>query len=139
MARSALAPIYNECYSQSDMKFARIIAAALILTLVSAPALAAVCATSCAAGSTINLVTSAHHDDAAMDHCNMSQSGKNDTGKHQPDEHKDCMMAGCHFSVAASLLPLAQLQVIDFTSTTLPGFDPSAVFADLPPPIKPPA
>ena len=69
----------------------------------------------------------------------MSQSGKNDPDKHQPDEHKDCMMAGCHFSVVASLLPLAQLQVMDFTSTTLPGFDQSAIFPDLPPPIKPPA
>jgi hypothetical protein len=123
------------------MKFVRIIAAALILTLVSAPALAAVCAISCAAGGTTYSITSAHHTASAMamEHCNMSQSGKNDTDKHQPDEHKGCMMAGCHFSVAAPLLPLAQLQVIDFASTTLPGFAPSVVFADLPPPIKPPA
>ena len=75
----------------------------------------------------------------AMDHCTMSKSGKNDADKHQPDEHQGCMMAGCHFSAAVPLLSLARLQVIDFASTMLPGFEPSAVFADLPPPIKPPA
>jgi hypothetical protein len=123
------------------MKFVRIIAAALILSLVSAPALAAVCTISCAAGSTINSITSAHHTASAMamEHCNMPQSGKNDTDKHQPDEHKGCMMADCNFSVVASLPSFAQLQSIDFDGTTLPSFNPSAVFADLPPPIKPPA
>jgi len=123
------------------MKFARIIAATLILTLVSAPALAAVCAISCAVGGTTYSITSAHHTASAMamEHCNMSQSGKNDADKHQPDEHKGCIMADCNFSVVASLPSFGQLQSIDFDSTTLPGFDPSAVFADLPPPIKPPA
>src|SRR3989338_4335658 len=127
------------------MKLLRAIATVLIFVMASGPALATVCATSCAAGAMMNSVASAQQDTSSTvgDHCHngAADSSKHQPGKHQSNsEHKGCTMAaGCQFSLAVLLVPSSQPSFVDFTSTTLPRFDPSAVIPDLPPPLKPPA
>src|SRR3989344_3361246 len=129
------------------MKFVRTIAAVLILAMASGPALAAVCAISCAAADEMmNSVASVHQNASAMtgDHCHRSatDSNKQEPDKHQQSdsENKSCIMAaGCHSPVAVPLVSPLQLPIVDFTSTIHPCFNPSVVCADLPPPLKPPA
>ncbi|OGV75635.1 MAG: hypothetical protein A3I83_09450 [Methylotenera sp. RIFCSPLOWO2_02_FULL_45_14] len=86
------------------------------------------------------------------DHCHhgVTDAGKHESSKQTPDkqasdkhqsnaEHKGCTMAGgCHFSQAAPASPILLLSV-NYTSVTLPHFTSSALGADVPPPIKPPA
>jgi hypothetical protein len=120
------------------MKFARMMAAALILVMATTPALAAACAASCAMRS----LSMASADDGstsmAADHCQHAAPEQN---QHQPQtDAKGCAMAaGCHYAQAMSITPSAQIFLPDLTSTALPHFSLSATGADLPPPIKPPA
>jgi len=135
------------------MKYVRTIATFLILVMVSSPVLAAICSISCAAGSLAASVTSPVDSIAGdlsavtADHCHHGvadsskhESSKQAPSKHQPNtEHKGCTMAGgCHFAQAAVASPV-QLLSVNYTSVTYPHFTLSALCAELPPPIKPPA
>jgi hypothetical protein len=135
------------------MKHLRTIATFLILVMASSPVLAAACSISCVTGSFVpsvsshvNLIAS---DSSAMtaDHCHhgVTDAGKHESSKQTSDnhqsnaEHKGCTMAGgCHFTQAAPASPILLLSV-NYTCVTLPHFTPSALAADVPPPIKPPA
>src|SRR3989344_9653776 len=94
------------------MKFVRTIAAVLILAMASGPALAAVCAISCAAADEMmNSVASVHQNASAMtgDHCHRSatDSNKQEPDKHQQadSENKSCIMeVGGYSPVAAALV-----------------------------------
>lgn len=109
----------------------------LMLALASSPALAAVCATSCASQA---LVSSLHSDImAGMKNCNESSMNKDKSTSNA--EHKSCTMgAGCHFTQLTSPTALStNLKLVDSTSITFPKFLSSAKSIDLSPPLKPPA
>ena len=120
------------------------IAVVLILVMTSAPALASVCAMSCAAGEAMATSASVDKHDFAMvsDHCRQMavEASKNKSGHHaQAAAHKSCAMMGCNFSQAAPLTALAQVSILDFVSAPVWDFNPPAFSAELSPPIKPPA
>jgi hypothetical protein len=119
------------------MKFFRAIAVILILALATSPALAAVCATSCASQS---IISSLHSDDMfGMKNCHEGamHKDKNKTST----EHKSCAMgAGCNFTQATPPVDLSSRYVVAIsTATAFPKFVPSEKSIDLSPPLKPPA
>lgn len=84
------------------MKYFRSIAMILIIALASSPALAAVCATSCASQT---LMSSIQSDSmAGMKDCHQSSINKNKNKNKSNTEHKSCTMgAGCHFTQLTTL------------------------------------
>lgn len=119
------------------MKFFRSIAVLLILALASSPALAAICATSCASDS---LMSSMHSDDmASMKNCHEGSMSK-DKPK-SSNEHKSCVMgAGCNFTqVTSPIIASQKLAFDDPVRITFTSFVPSEKSVDLSPPLKPPA
>ena len=119
------------------MKLLREITIVLILALASSPALAAVCATSCASQV---LMSSLHSDDmSGMKNCHKSSMKKDISTSNV--EHKSCTMgAGCHFTQSTSpTAPSTMLKLVDSTPITFPKFVSSAKSIDLSPPLKPPA
>jgi hypothetical protein len=138
-------PRFKRCLletTQSDkvivsMKLYRSIVLILILVLASSPALAAVCAISCA---TESVVLSLHANDmSGMQHCHEGSMTKDTNKPHS--EHKHCAMgAGCHFSqVIFSFDGLSNYIYADLSSASFPKFVPSENSRDLSPPLKPPA
>lgn len=119
------------------MKLFRTVAVLLILVLASSPALAAICATSCASQS---IMSSMHSDDmAGMKNCHEGSMGK---VKHKSStEHKSCAMgAGCNFTQVTSPIITSQKLVFDDSvRISFPSFVPSEKSVDLSPPLKPPA
>jgi len=108
----------------------------LILALATSPALAAICATSCASHS---IMSSMQVDDmSGMKNCHEGSMKKDE---HKSNEHKSCAMgAGCNFTQVTSPINASQKLVFDDTVRTLfPSFVPSAKSIDLSPPLKPPA
>lgn len=119
------------------MKFFRLIAVILILVLASSPALAAICATSCASQS---VRSSLHVNDiSGMQHCHEGSMSKDTKKSHT--EHKSCAMgAGCHFTqVVFSFDGLSKYIYADSSGASFPKFFPSEKSIDLSPPLKPPA
>lgn len=119
------------------MKLLRTIAVILILALASSPALAAICATSCAS----QAVMSALHpsDMSGMKNCH---EGSMNTDKNKSSTgHKSCAMgAGCNFTqVTPPIDALSKAVFADSISTSFPRFVPSEKSIDLSPPLKPPA
>jgi hypothetical protein len=131
------------------MKFFRTITVILILALVTSPALAAICATSCASKSMMSTVNS--DDMSGMMHCHKGSTHKESTGsdKSSPDhsssgqsgtEHKSCAMgAGCHFAQATPVDSTSKYTLIDASTIAFPRFDSAEKSVDLSPPLKPPA
>lgn len=119
------------------MKFFRAIAMILILVLASSPALAAICATSCA---TQTMITSMHASDmAGMKNCHEGSMNKD---KSKPStEHKSCAMgASCHFTqITPPIDTSSTFFFVDASTVLFPKFVPSAKSIDLSPPLKPPA
>lgn len=119
------------------MKYFRAIAMLLIIALASSPALAAICATSCASQA---LISSMNSDSMAnMKNCHQSSINKN---KSKPStEHKSCTMgAGCHFTqLTTPSAPSSNIKLVDEISIIFPKFVPSVKSTDLSPPLKPPA
>lgn len=115
----------------------RAIAIFLILVLASSPALAAICATSCASNT---IISSVHSDDmSGIKNCHEGSMSKN---KSTPNaEHKSCAMgAGCHFTQVTPPIDLSSKYVFtDLTSISFPRFVPLEKSIDLSPPLKPPA
>lgn len=109
----------------------------LILVLASSPALAAVCATTCASQV---LISSLHSDSmAGMKNCHQSSINKD---KSKPSaENKSCTMgAGCHFTQLTSPITSSTKTILVYSTTiSFPKFVPSAKSIDLSPPLKPPA
>ena len=119
------------------MKFFRAIAMVLILALASSPALAAICATSCASQS---MMTSMHANDmAGMKNCHEGSMSK-DQNKSKT-EHKSCAMGvSCHFSqVTPPFDASSKVVFVDSSTVSFPKFVLSSKSIDLSPPLKPPA
>lgn len=119
------------------MKLFRAIAMVLILALASSPALAAICATSCASQA---MMTTLHANDmAGMKNCHEGSMNKD---KRKPNtEHKSCTMGvGCHFTQVTPPID-ASSKTVFFDSSTISfaKFVPSSKSTDLSPPLKPPA
>jgi hypothetical protein len=119
------------------MRFFRSIAAILILALVTTPALAAICATSCASQSILSVIQS---DDNMSDMINCHDSSMKKSQTKSSSEHKPCAMgAGCHFTQATPADTASKYAFTDSTSASFPRFTPSEKSVDLSPPLKPPA
>lgn len=118
------------------MKFSRILAAFLILIMSSGHALAAVCSVSCA---TMDMDIQQQVLEVEMSGMDMHDCHDTDSSQKQPtSKHQNCTMAGCHFSQVV-LDTNAKHQAPKFASVFLPVFISTAISADQPPPIKPPA
>lgn len=120
------------------MRFFRAIAMILILALASSPALAAICATSCASQA---MMTSMHanNDMAGMKNCHEGSMNKDKSTS--STEYKPCAMgAGCHFAQVTPPMDSSTKTVFfDSATVSFPKFVPSAKSIDLSPPLKPPA
>lgn len=118
------------------MKFFRSIAAILIFALATSPALAAICATSCASGS---VMASIHVNN--MDGMKNCHEGSMNKSQQKPGtEHKSCAMgAGCHFSQVTPVESSSKYFFAAIAAISFPGFTPSGKSVDLSPPLKPPA
>ena len=126
----------------------RTITLILILALATSPALAAVCATSCA---TESIMSTVNPDDiSTMTNCHegtmshegtMNHEGSMDKDKTKSTtEHNSCSMgAGCHFSQATSVDLSSKYALIDSSTISFPQFVTSKKSVDLSPPLKPPA
>lgn len=118
------------------MKSFRSIAMILILAMASSPALAAICATSCASHS---VMSSMHANDMSeMKNCHEGSMGKE---KHKSStEHKSCAMgAGCQFTQVTPIESPAKYTFAASAAIAFPSFVPSEKSVDLSPPLKPPA
>ena len=122
------------------MKFFRPIAVMLIFVLASSPALAAICATSCATESVMSSLSLHSSDMSGMQHCHENSTSSDE--KHTSNaEHKSCVMgAACHFT---QVIPdddsLSKYVYAEATSAFFSKFVPSDKSIDISPPLKPPA
>lgn len=116
------------------MKLSRILAVFLILTLASSSALAAVCAASCASLQMQKQVVELDFSGMDMPDCHQADS----TQQQSEAEHQNCTMAGCHFSQVVFDNNFKH-QIPGLISALQPVFISTAISADQPPPIKPPA
>ena len=119
------------------MKLFRSIAMILILALASGPALAAVCATSCASQA---LMSSLHTDNmSGMKNCHEASMNKDKNKTHT--EQKSCAMgAGCNFTQVTPPVDLSTKDIFAVSmAISFPSFVPSEKSIDLSPPLKPPA
>ncbi|PPC91439.1 MAG: hypothetical protein CTY35_13595, partial [Methylotenera sp.] len=110
------------------MKLFRTIAMFLILALATSPALAAICATSCASHS---VMSSMHSDDmAGMKNCHESSMSKD---KHKSNtQHKSCAMgAGCQFTQVTPIVSPAKYVFTASAAIAFPSFVPSEKSVDL--------
>lgn len=116
------------------MKLSRILAFFLILTLASSSALAAMCAASCTSLQMQQQVVELDLSGMDMHDCHQADS----TQQQSEAEHQNCTMAGCHFSQVVFDND-SKHQIPDLISALQPVFISTAISADQPPPIKPPA
>lgn len=119
------------------MKFPRILAAVLILVMVSSQALANVCSTSCLYSEMQSTITSPADSAKNSDHCDQCPKS-HDQGQSR-SKHQMCLMAGCYSVQGAHIEPIAVHHVPEFSNTLLPLLTPNGFSAELSPPIKPPA
>lgn len=117
------------------MNFRQLLTAILILMLATSPALASYCMTACMQESA---AASLSQDVAMMDmeHCDHQSMLHSD--KKSTDSHDHCSMAGCHATPLA-YFPVLPEQFHDLSAQQHLQFIPTALSADTPPPIKPPA
>jgi hypothetical protein len=121
----------------SKMKFTRSLIVFLIMVMASSQALAAVCSISCAdpSHSTHQQLLNIEMADTSMTNCHDNAS----SDEPQPSKHLNCSMAGCHFAqIVVPDLDVKGLIPI-LCDSALPQFISTAISADQPPPIKPPA
>jgi len=121
----------------------------MIMALATSPALAAICATSCASQSVMSTVSAVHSDDmSGMVNCHEGTMNKDkankDKAKSDTDksstEHKSCSMgAGCHFAQATPVDSSSKYALINSTSVAFFLFDSVEKSVNLSPPLKPPA
>lgn len=115
----------------------RAIAMVLILALASSPALAAICATSCASYSIMSSLHAGGMSEMKNCHDDTMEKSKQNTDA----KHKSCAMsAGCNFTQLT--LPIVVSEKLAFDESTrvsFPSFAPSEKSVDLSPPLKPPA
>lgn len=121
------------------MKLIRFISFFLILVLASSPALASTCAISCALHSANSLQITMSMDMSSMNahHCKFIQTKS--SGQNKQTQNNNCTMAGCHFSVAATLDFAHQDFAFNDISNQPLHFNSFGLSADPYPPIKPPA
>ena len=110
----------------------------LILVLSSSPVLASACAITCAIGSTKSPEQSMIMTMPSMDanHCKLMQKSSSHSKQVQKS---NCTMAGCNFSVAATLAFGHEDLLFSQTNEQPLHFNNFGVSADSYPPIKPPA
>ncbi len=121
------------------MRFFRHIAAVLILVLVSSPALATICAASCASQSVMSSYAQHASNASGKAHCHESpnKQGKNT----QNSEHHFCVMGhACNFAqVISGVDSLSKYVYADTNNILFSRLAISDKSVDLPPPLKPPA
>lgn len=118
------------------MKFSRLVAAVLIFVLTASQAMAAVCSASCLMGEQYTQLNAAlDGDSAASEHCQHDGDSRD---QHHPKKTA-CSIAGCHLAQTATFPSDSQQFLFRTPVTDFPRFISTAVSADLPPPIKPPA
>ncbi len=119
------------------MKLFRHIAIVLILALASSPALAAVCATSCAS----QALMASFHSNSMSGMKNCQESSVNKDKSTSDAEHKSCEMgAGCHFTQVTPINDSSmQYAFAELSNISFPRFVPFEKSIDLSPPLKPPA
>lgn len=74
-------------------------------------------------------------DSAANEHCQHDS----DSSDQQHPKKTACSITGCHFAQTAAFPSDSQQFLFKTAVTDFPRFISTAVSADLPPPIKPPA
>jgi hypothetical protein len=123
-----------------NMKFFRPIAVMLIFVLASSPALAAICAASCASQSVMSSLSLHSNDMSGMQHCH-EDSMNTDEKNTSNTEHKSCVMgSACHLTqITSDVDSLSKYVYADTTSATFSKFAPSDKSIDISPPLKPPA
>ena len=137
------------------MKFSKIIAVLLVCILAISPALAAVCATSCAATETKTSIKPSNEHCRMMAVMNQHENANKQSlqklalqadtqhhpqnNPHKTNNHASCGMAGCN---TAQILPLLSAEKVYFaqaSSVVLTSYNNFGISADISPPIKPPA
>lgn len=142
------------------MKLPQVIASLLVCILFISPALAAVCATSCAA-----IEASTSLSNQSSQHCHMmvgmnphkrlaEQTAHQETQKsavqanaHQHQQNTDhknnssanCGMAGCNTTQVLPLLLVLKVDFAEASPLVLTSYYHFGISADVSPPIKPPA
>lgn len=127
------------------MKLMRLMTMLLILILASSPVLASVCSVSCALDQASHLqqgkfeIAMPSMDAGHCEHMQQSQPVQHSDTQDSSQQHNYCSMAGCHFSIAATLELGKQDFMLNVPEHKLLHFNDFRLSADLPPPIKPPA
>jgi hypothetical protein len=116
------------------MKFRPIIALFLMLVLTTSQALAAACFASCIESGDEHTQMIAPGDNNLNEHCQHDSQSSDE--QHSKDA---CSMVGCHLAQTPTFATESQQFLFKTASTDFPRFISTAVSADLPPPIKPPA
>jgi hypothetical protein len=119
------------------MKKLRATAMLLILVLTTSPALAAICATSCATQSVLSSLQSS--DMTEMQNCH--EDSMNNKRTKSGTEHKSCAMgAACFFGqLITQIDSISKYVFADSTKSSFLKFVPFEKSIDLSPPLKPPA
>lgn len=120
------------------MKLKSIIAIFMAVMLISSQALAAACSTACFGMSDQTTHSQESMDQHAdTDHCDH---GTADSDQDEPaSKSSSCSMAGCHLAQTVAFPSETDKPVFRASGSIFPQFISTAVTADQPPPIKPPA
>lgn len=127
------------------MKLMRLMTMLLILILASSPVLASVCSVSCALDQASHLqqgkfeIAMPSMDTGHCEHMQQSQPVQHSNTQDSSQQHNHCSMAGCHFSIAATLELCKQDFMLNIPEHQLLHFNDFRRSAEIPPPIKPPA
>lgn len=120
------------------MKQKSIIAVFVAVMLISSQALAAACSTAC-----LGMLDQQTHSQQSMDqqvdadHCDHEST---DSGQDSPSSNStSCSMTGCHLAQTVAFASETDKPFLQASDSDFPQFISTAVTADQPPPIKPPA
>ena len=120
------------------MKLKSITAIFMAVMLISSQALAAACATACVG--MFEQTTQSHQSmdqHTVADHCDH---GSADSDQDEPtSKSSSCSMAGCYLAQTVAFASETDKPAIQASDSNFPQFISTAVTADQPPPIKPPA
>ena len=117
------------------MNLKQLLTTVLVLMLAISPAMAAYCDASCSLG---QLMPDAAHT-SSVDMADCHQHLDQQPAENTTDFHDDCGMTGCHTASSAIFFQADAYPPVYDSSTLHSRFIPTALSADLPPPIKPPA
>ena len=142
LARSFVAELISCIYLEkrrsfkysTEMKLRNVFAVLMIMVLSIGPAMAAQCNASCTNSDDTSMSSMGSVEDMKdCDHCPKQNSS------HDQTVNDHCKMAGCHTVSAAAYFHVIKPSRSEHKTAVHPQFISTAVSADLPPPIKPPA